>query len=369
MAIGLLRRLAAEAPVPVFAAVGAQAADPVAELLLSPAIEAARSPRHATLLLVAGEMHAGDQAALERLHDQLPPPRATVCWGAPAIQHFEDAVQLPWEVDPLPRMRELYRQLLHGEHPSEPDRLPDEPPAAWRGVGEHGQGGKGMMGGVPYGRPMAMTANDLRDGLALDVFTLQIGPFLPVLPAGLILELTLQGDLIQQARMVQPPSLQCTPRNERDAPLLQAARRLRLVARVLDLLELRGPARHALVLAQRLLRGEQPALAALHRQLRYSGAWWAIPPGLARFAEFAGGSPAQADTLDVRGRLRRWLTDIDGLLHGKLEAPALIPVPRTEFEQLLAGLEWNEAMLTIASFDPLALRIGYDAPPTTESAT
>src|SRR3546814_20246746 len=87
---------------------------------------------------------------------------------------------------------------MTGERRSEDDRLPDEPQVAWRGKGDHGQGGEGMMGGKPYGRPMAMTDEDLRDGLALDAYTACFGPFLSVLPPGLMLELTLLGDVIQR---------------------------------------------------------------------------------------------------------------------------------------------------------------------------
>src|SRR3546814_16968041 len=106
---------------------------------------------------------------------------------------------------------------MTGERRSEDDLLPDEPPVAWRGKGDHGQGGEGMMGGKPYGRPMAMTAEDLRDGLALDAYTACFGPFLPMLPPGLQLELTLQGDVVQSARVRRPPAAQAgadEPRSE-----------------------------------------------------------------------------------------------------------------------------------------------------------
>lgn len=52
------------------------------------------------------------------------------------------------------------------------------------------------MGGVPYGRPMAMTADD-RDGLALDSLTFTAGPFLCGFPNGLQATVTLQGGVVQ----------------------------------------------------------------------------------------------------------------------------------------------------------------------------
>src|SRR3546814_18792006 len=78
-----------------------------------------------------------------------------------------------------------------------------------------------MMGGKPYGRPMAMTDEDLRDGLALDAYTACFGPFLSVLPPGLLLELTLQGDVIQSAKVLRAPFAQ----DGADAPLRRVDRK------------------------------------------------------------------------------------------------------------------------------------------------
>src|SRR3546814_16725517 len=82
-----------------------------------------------------------------------------------------------------------------------------------------------MMGGKPYGRPMAMTEDDRRDGLALDAYTATFGPFLPVFPPGLQLSLTLQGDVVQSAEVLRPPVHQAAG----DAPLRRIARLLRLL--------------------------------------------------------------------------------------------------------------------------------------------
>ena len=93
--------------------------------------------------------------------------------------------------------RRLRDELLRRHRASSPDVLPDLDPAPWRGVGPFGQGGTGMTGGVPYGRPLAGRADD-RDGLKLDQILVRVGPFLPPFPPGLLLDVKLQGDVIQE---------------------------------------------------------------------------------------------------------------------------------------------------------------------------
>lgn len=67
-----------------------------------------------------------------------------------------------------------------------------------------------MTGGVPYGRPVAGRTDDLRDGLALDVIVQRVGPFLAPFPAGLVLEVTIQGDIVQGV-VVPPPAIDPEP--------------------------------------------------------------------------------------------------------------------------------------------------------------
>ncbi len=293
MAIGWLSRLAAATPPPVFAAVGPGLLPATERLLARPTLRRCGSPREAAILLVAGTIPEPAGAALDRVHDQLPHPRASFDWDGGG--------------DAEAAIGALWRGLLGGGA-SEPDRLPDEPPNSWRGEGDHGQGGEGMMGGVPYGRPMAMTGDDLRDGLSLDLYTARIGPFAPMLPPGLQLSATLQGDLVVTAAVARPPFEQPA---EADAPEACAARLLRLLGLGGD--------------ADRLLRGGRP---------RGLGALAAIPTGLA--ADAQGG--------DARARLRAWL--------GGEMVDVVCPDPG----DLLVGLEWHEATLALASFPPSALR-------------
>ena len=322
MAVRLLARVAAADDVPVFAAVGQGVRGAVDDLFLLPGVRRVATPRAATVLLVAGELRPRDEHALRRVHDQLPHPRATVWWrGTPPgslasmnAQRIEasDAQEL------VRVLRAHHARLLRDPGDTEPDWLPDEPPAAWRGKGENGQGGEGMMGGVPYGRPMAMTAEDLRDGLQLDAFSLRLGPFAPMLPPGMELELTLQGDVIQHAKLRQPAF---------QAPADDVGTALRCAARMLDLLELPS-------LARRCRRMARDGIAAprIARRVRWSGALAAVPAGLG-YVEALGS--------DAQDRLRAWTA-------GVAATPAAIEL---HMHELLPGLEWQEAMLVIASLD------------------
>ena len=258
-----------------------------------PSLRQVSTPRAAAILLVAGDLPERARDALDRVHDQLPHPRATVAWDGAD--------------DPVAEIRQTWRELLDGRG-DEPDRLLDAPPNEWRGKGDHGQGGKGMMGGTPYGRPMAMTSEDVRDGLQLDAYTARFGPFAQMLPPGLELEITLQGDVIVEAKVRVPPFDQAPETSE---PAACAARLLHLLGLPLD--------------ARRLRRGEDARSLAWRR---------AVPRGL--------GEVAPGD--DVRARFSGWL----GGRPGTYQAPT--------FPALLTGLEWHEATLVLASFAPDALR-------------
>lgn len=200
MAVSLLGRLAATAPVPVFALVGAGGRAAVRELRLDPRVEVVDSPRHATILLVAGALPGPLHESARRVHDQLPHPRASVWWplGATEAPPLPNAVTVAADRRVVEVLAEVHAAVVTGTRDSATTLLESSNPTEWQGRGDHGQGGEGMMGGVPYGRAMAMTADD-RDGLTLDQLSLRVGPFLPWLPPGLILDVALQGDVLQQA--------------------------------------------------------------------------------------------------------------------------------------------------------------------------
>jgi hypothetical protein len=335
VAIGWLDRLAAGAPVAVFAAVGRDAVERVEDLSLDSRITWVASPRHADVLLVAGKNRSQDSQALRAVHDQIPAPRKTLWWGSEPFAELASPTVLPLVEDALPHVL----KLRAGHSKNEPDLLPDEPPNPWQGVGPNGQGGKGMMGGVPYGRPMAMTDDDGRDGLQLDQTTVQIGPYLQTWPCGLVLEVVLQGDVVQRARVVR------TAYGPSKGTAEDVSSRLRSAARLLVLLQLDGLAERCRRAAAAHDGRDAVDIAALRAAVRRSGAFAAVPVGL-------GACRLEGAETDARSRLQTWLGV--GVGAGQLEGATTEPKPG--LSGLLTGLEWNEAMLVINSFTPHQLR-------------
>jgi hypothetical protein len=105
-----------------------------------------------------------------------------------------------------------------------------------------------MMGGTPYGRPMAMTDADPFDDLMLGALPTALGPHFPGLPSGLRLDLVLQGDRIVQVTGVT--------NTFPEAPLADAA------------------AGTTLAPAARALAGEPVTVAALERARLVSHLAW-----------------------------------------------------------------------------------------------
>lgn len=282
MAVSLLSRLAVAGDVPVFVVPGAGAREAVDDLLAADGLYEVATPRHATVLLVAGGVPVGMFRALAQVHDQLPFPRATVWWSATpprapgALPHSDEPQAAPAPLfehlvhagpgDAVTEVvRAAHREVVTGARPSSPDLLPADNPVEWRGVGPHGTGGEGMMGGKPYGRPMAMTGPDVRDGLALDRVPLRLGPLLTGLPAGLVLAVELQGDVIVSVEVEGNPfddaEVIGAPPHAAREPFARAAHEP-VALRDLEL----ARARHGLHVAARLLALH--GLGALARRVR-----------------------------------------------------------------------------------------------------
>lgn len=356
----LLSGLAAKSSLPVFVVEGRDGHARSHRFFSQGNAHPTKSPRHAQALLVVGHVPENLHEAIARLHDQMPHPRISVWWGTPMPSALASAAIEVSDEGSVPMPADLAARVFAADYVSEVDLQKDEPPAPWRGLGDYGQGGEGMMGGKPYGRPMAMTGDDIRDGLQLDQHTIRIGPFFPNLPPGFGMEVDLQGDVIQDINQVHPPfPLDATllepfraahskpvpiPRLER----LRATSHLEHIARYLRFCDLNSVAARFDGAATQLYAGKTPTLKTLHQLLLSSAALRATEPGFGRLdrvlldrisgpARRAGGDPedlrsqeptyrnldfviVQQEEGDLRARLRQWMLEAEAALQLALDA-------------------------------------------------
>lgn len=329
MAVGPLRRLAAAARVPVFVARGGGAGLRPVELAADSRLALVDSPRHASVLVAAGRFPGALGVALDRVHDQLPQPRAVVWWTA------DEAAERPaalWSASIVHRDGDVgaavvaaHRQALeHGT--GTPDVLADVPPNLFEGRGAHGQGGEGMMGGVPYGRPMAMTGDD-RDGLALDRLPVTMGPFLTGLSGSMRVRTVLQGGVVQQAALeLLDPGVGAKLDDLDPADEVAGLRAdLRWLSEALRLGGLPALASRAATVACRPTDHARSTLVtAVYRS------------GLARSWDGVG----VIDGVDAGARVRAWL---DG------RTQPHTPIAAERAASVLVGQEWSDALVTLAT--------------------
>lgn len=105
---------------------------------------------------------------------------------------------------------------------------------------------------MPDGIPLAEGAGD-RDGLEMDELHLPLGPVLAHWPAGVVLRVTLHGDVVVDAEVEQFPA---SGIGRRDDPAVRAARLLDAAGSVLALAGLPAVSAHARRLRDRCLDGE-----------------------------------------------------------------------------------------------------------------
>ena len=238
---------------------------------------------------------------------------------------------------------------------------------------EMGHGDMDMSMDLPGGLAMADRAPD-RDGLRLDVLALQLGPFLPAWPAGLVVDVTLQGDVVQEAHAYGRTAPKARPwwDDEAGPPARRAAAHLDSAARVLQLAGWSAAAYTARVVRDQVLddasaAGTAARIARLGAKVRRSRSlrWGLRDLGVlpAERAALLGisGPTLRADG-DVHDRLLQWLTEAWAALNGstgrggsrgeqvggRTASQALIEaIPRLVIGQELAG-----ARLIIASLDP-----------------
>ncbi|MGD9996516.1 MAG: hypothetical protein AB7L17_08925 [Ilumatobacteraceae bacterium] len=330
-------------PVEVFPAVARDGWGPVQELRARPELRLVDTPRHASVLLVRGDIPPEHVVALDRVHDQIPHPRAVVRWGPSASLVTADRVVDGGVAEVVEAAVDARRAVEADPSVSSPNRLVGTGRRPWRDVGPHGQGGEGMMGGSPFGRPMAMTGPD-RDGLSLDRLHLRLGPFLPTIPPGLVVDVMLQGEVVQSVDIETPEPSSPDGATTLDSSATDAARQgLRWLTHGLHVQNLDGLSSRAAAIAARLDHLPCVELAAPFRSLRRrivrSGVLWAMRD----VAVVAGHG-------DAATRWRLQLQRIEQALRG--DQPITLSAPdREELTGGLAGMTLNEAILTLASFD------------------
>lgn len=406
---GRLASVAESAPVAVFPVVGAGALADVALLRLRPEIELVDSPRHADVLIVAGAFAPGEVPGLAQVHDQLASPRGTVRWGEPLDGLDASAQTIGTQDDVVVAIRSVASRFYRDPSLSEPPLLPDVDLVEWRGVGPYGHGGKGMTGGTPYGRPIVERAPD-RDGLELDQLTVTVGPWIGSLPSGMTIHLRLQGDIIQEAEILEPiagpyrpdPFTRAlnSPQRVADLELARASHHLVWLGEALQVHGLQAVGLRAIRLTQTLGPDSAQSVRKLIQMVRRSGIFvlalsgvGALPDsdldGLgpvsrshgrtddARLDEPAyrglgfttitnGGGDAAArwrqrlaeieQSLDLAGRAGDLIAFGSGVVEsprGRIESEGAQPssLLKGRLGGWLTGLEWGDAVTTIWSLD------------------
>lgn len=317
-------------PVEVFVAAGTDRWHQTQALRGHEAVRLVATPRHANVLLVAGTIPDAHRDALNRVHDQMPHPRTVVGWE-----------EVDASIDVVARLIvDRCESLFKDPSTSSPGRLADEEPNEWRGVGPFGQGGEGMMGGTPYGRAMAMTADD-RDGLTLDQLSLQLGPFAGQLPGGLVAEVALQGEVIQSIDFAVADDANMTGVDGE----LTVTRRLQWLSHALHVQGLDPFAARAAGLARRSESPDRDTdLGHDFERLRRRLKWTGLHSALRGVGPHRG-----SDTW------ARWTAHLDaisaGLGDSGFRAPTPPAITASELAETITGLTLTDAVSTIIGFD------------------
>ncbi|MFE9748318.1 hypothetical protein ACFYOT_25715 [Saccharothrix saharensis] len=306
----------------------------------------AASPAEANLLVLAGPEHDGLAPYLDRVWEAMPAPRARAQVRHPAeVGDVIAEAVTDLRASGRQRVAAADRPASGGDEADAPmscgAAMPDPGHEGHHGDhDDHGQsgdqsnhGGHDMSGMRLAGLAMADRAAD-RDGLKLDQLHVALGPALPDWPAGLVVRLTLQGDVVQEAEV----ELIVSPHRgswRSEVPKADLVHRLDNAARLLS------------------VAGWVDGAAAA-RRLRDSAVAGAGTPGLEKWAGRVR-----------RSRTLRWslagvgehsggdaLTRLLGWLEGKDTALTV-----NDLHDLLVGAELATARLVVASAG-----IDFDSP-------
>ena len=391
---GLLVRAGAARPHVLVAAMPGGAAVRLAaeEQLRHRGWPAALSPADADVLLVAGAPPADIAASVQATWAAVPAPRVRAIVTSPGeVAAALDAAQAELTTG-APRWLPAGDASVLAGAKGDAASGPGGSHGASGMAGHHDIGD--MDTGMPAGLPMAERGED-RDGLKLDRLHVQLGPVLPDWPAGLVVRLTLQGDVVQHAEAGavglaggagsfwtepwrraaagEPVTAGVAARRRAAAHLDSLARFLALAgwddadvaARLLRDDALGGRPVSSLGLAVRRLAVRVARSRALAWSTRGAGM---LRPDEAAAAGVTG--PAWRAGGDVTARYRCWCRELAGLTaafdDGSRLDPAVLEPPRGRLDgaqapsasllavlpRLLAGAEFAAARLIVASLDP-----------------
>lgn len=307
--------------------------------------ESAAAPAEADLLVVCGTPDLVLEEAVARVWAQLPSPRARA--DIRAVDRAADELDrargdltdlVSQRADaigrtPTPSAAPTHDEGGHDQHADEPA------PDATTGHDMDGHdmgGGHDMHGGEVAGLPMADRAPD-RDGLTLDVLHATLGPVLPDWPAGLRVQVILQGDVVQSAQV----DVVGEPGARWDGP--PAVATLDSLARLLSVCGWSGATRTARRLRDDVLAGavDDVELRRFAARLRRS-----------RTLRWATDGVGPLDDADLGGdatdRWRRWVDVVEGGVPATGSADRVLEV----LPGLLEGRELGAARVLVASFDP-----------------
>jgi hypothetical protein len=306
---------------------------------------AAVSPADADVLVVAGPPAPAMAAVVDRVWAQMPEPRVRVV--VKAVAHVSGTLDAA-----ASRLADRAPGGPVGHPPGECTEAHDEGASAPGNSGGHEHGGPDHGGHehgdmeMPGGLPMADLGED-RDGLMLDRLHVALGPVLPDWPAGLVLRVALQGDVIQEAEaeVLDAGSGGSFWRDE--DPRHLAGRHLDALARFLGVAGWADPAARARRLRDELLAGADPAAVrgqvhALTARVRRSRTLRWLVRGI------------PAGERDVAARLADRLAALDAAVDG-IPSPQPGPSRPPDLAALaraVVGAEFAAARLVVAVVDP-----------------
>lgn len=324
----------------------------------------ALSPADADLLVVCGTSASPElTSAIDHVWDQLPGPRVRIeltypgsAVGAALDDALTDLIDHAWQgADATARDVSCpdtsgsmeVSQDSHDDHDTHSGHDEAGSGGERSGHGGHGDMDHGHMDMAgPGGLALASGGPD-RDGLEMDVLHLPLGPVLVHWPAGLVVTLTLQGDVITEAELQQTPD--DDPRSWGSDGRHRAVRRCDAAVGVLSLAGAERAATRARATRDLLLDPAVPdetaatAVDITRQKLRRS---WLLRWSLRGLAPLPHAGPLAGDVYDRLLRLLDVAAD-------EVRVAATVDAPSPDFAmvlpELLLGAELATARLAIAS--------------------